>query len=187
MKGKNEDSGLGGGQKPRLKTIGPTSQRAIYFARRFGCLAHATASTTSSSTRPSSASLAHTASARWMRTGVRMIWPPWAFTSKYSTAPKAFVTLLGSVSRFLEVNLASMAIRPMRKVRVSTLAYLPASLNPARYPSLPTPPHSANISRRMARAGWGSIVVIFLRSRSTDTVRIWSRATDAVLRCRRIV
>src|SRR5882762_4878332 len=45
---------------------------------------------------------------------------------------------------------------------------------------------SANISRRIASAGRGSIVVIFLRSRSTDTVRIWSKATDAVFRWRRI-
>src|SRR5882724_7215427 len=94
------------------------ARHAGYFVRAFGFLDHATASTMSCSAMSSSASLARTASARWMRTGVRMIWPPWAFTSKYSTAPTALVTLLGSVSWFLEVSLASMGFRHLRKVRI---------------------------------------------------------------------
>src|SRR5712692_1104185 len=65
---------------------------------RGGWRAQATASATSCSWRSSSASLARTASARWIRTGVRMIWPSLASTSKYSVGPTALVTALGRVS-----------------------------------------------------------------------------------------
>src|SRR5205814_9088888 len=89
---------------------------AHFLVLRPGVRAHATAFATSFSVRPSAASFARTASARWIRTGVRMIWPFLASTSKYSAVPTALVMLLGSVSWFLEVTLASM-FKCYRKVR----------------------------------------------------------------------
>ena len=68
----------------------------------------------SASVRFSSASFARTASPRWMRTGVNTICPSRVCTSKYSAGPTACVTLLGSVSWFLDVILASMVI-PLKK------------------------------------------------------------------------
>ena len=53
-----------------------------------------------------------TASARRMRTGVGTIWPSRTATSKYCASPTACTALLGSVSWFLEVILASMANQP---------------------------------------------------------------------------
>jgi hypothetical protein len=70
--------------------------------------AQRTASVTSASVRPSSASLARTASPRWMRTGVSTICPSRTSTSKYSAAATASTALLGSVSWFLDVSLASI-------------------------------------------------------------------------------
>jgi hypothetical protein len=54
-----------------------------------------------------SASLARTASARWMRTGVKMIRPSLASTSNHSVGPMAFVMLLGRVRWLLAVIFAS--------------------------------------------------------------------------------
>jgi multidrug transporter EmrE-like cation transporter len=71
--------------------------------------AQATASATSASVSDSSASLARTASARWMRTGVSTTWPLRVSTSKYSAGPTACVPALSSVSWFLLVILASIA------------------------------------------------------------------------------
>src|SRR5882672_33290 len=80
--------------------------RVLRRARR----ANPTASSMSRSCKPSSASFARTASARWIRTGVSTITPSLACTSKYSTGPSAVVMALGSVSWFLAVILASMAV-----------------------------------------------------------------------------
>ncbi|MBK8745200.1 hypothetical protein [Propionivibrio sp.] len=62
-----------------------------------------------------SASLARTASPRWMRTGVSTIWPLMASTSKYSGESMVAVMLLGSVNWFFEVILASMFTTSARK------------------------------------------------------------------------
>jgi hypothetical protein len=82
-----------------------------------GARAHVTAPPMSASVRFSSANLARTASPRWMRTGVNTICPSRVCTSKYSAGPTACVTLLGSVSWFFEVILASMSASG-RKVRI---------------------------------------------------------------------
>jgi len=54
------------------------ARRAFHFERRLDFRAQPTASAMSCSEMSSSASLARTESARWMRTGVRMIWPSWS-------------------------------------------------------------------------------------------------------------
>ena len=69
--------------------------------------AQLTASAMSCSCRLSSASLARTASARWMRKGVSTMTPSLVSTSKYSTGPMALVMALGRVNWFLAVILAS--------------------------------------------------------------------------------
>ena len=69
--------------------------------------AQATASATSASVTPNSASLPRTASARVRRTGVRTIRPLSSVTSKYSTPGKSDTTFLGRVNWFFDVSLAS--------------------------------------------------------------------------------
>src|SRR6185436_11559552 len=59
------------------------------------------------SSSSSSASLARTASPRWMRTGVSTTCPACSSTSKYCTGPSLSVTLFGRVSWFLDVSFAS--------------------------------------------------------------------------------
>src|SRR5262249_46659735 len=89
---------------------------------RGGWRAQATASAISCSWRSSSASLARTASARWIRTGVRMIWPSLASTSKYSAGPTALVTALGRVSWFFAVIFASI-LAPKQPQSKDSLLY----------------------------------------------------------------
>lgn len=72
--------------------------------------AHAIAAARSSSPRSSSASLARTASARCMRTGVNTSWPARVSISKYSARPTASTAAFGRVSWFLEVIFASMRV-----------------------------------------------------------------------------
>src|SRR6185312_11362816 len=76
--------------------------------RADACRAHETAATRSLSPRSSSASLARTASARCMRTGVNTSWPARTSISKYSALSTASTAAFGKVSWFLEVIFASM-------------------------------------------------------------------------------
>ena len=72
-----------------------------------GRLAHSTASRTSSSEMPSSASFWRTASNRLAWTGVRTIRPPSSLTLKQSTPGNEASSSSGSVSWFAPVTLAS--------------------------------------------------------------------------------
>jgi hypothetical protein len=69
----------------------------------------ATASATSWSVMPSSASLARTAAAPPTRAGVRTSLSPSTTTSKWLGRPSASMTFAGSVSWFLDVSFASMS------------------------------------------------------------------------------
>ena len=110
----------------------------------------------------------------------------------FARAPESCFESLVSVPSCLPVNLAlctaaPTVVRPTFFHRLNRfLLTLLAAVN-CTSGTVSGLSQSANISRKMARAGRGSTVVIFVRSRSADTVRIWSRATEAIFRWRRIV